>query len=155
MKGILTSLVVVFGIAQSSSAAPKWETDYGTALHSAQTAERPLVVVLENPHDPAQSIDKEALTSGFGRPELLGKFQLCRVDVTTKTGKLVAQAFRAEEFPYTAISDQKCKKIIHRQAGRPTPRKWVSMLAARVPRPRLRSALIQDSAVLWQQNCNT
>jgi len=153
MNGLLTTLMVAVNITQSTPLTSKWETDYGTALHSAQIAERPLVVLLENPHDPDQSVGKEVLENSHVRPELLDKFQLCRVDVTTKTGKLVAKAFGAEQFPYTAISDQKCRKIVYRHAGRPTAGTWIAVLAARAPRPNSRSRLLQDSTVFSQEDC--
>ena len=155
MNGLLTYLAIAVSLTQSTPIDKKWESDYGTALHAAQEEQRPLIVVLENPHDPAQAASKEALASGHGRPELLEKFELCRVDVTTKVGKQVAEAFGAEQFPYTAITDEKCRKIVHREVGRPAPGRWVAMVAARVPRLRFGSPVIYDNRMFSQENCFT
>lgn len=155
MNGLMASLVIAVNITLSTPTASKWETDYGKALRAAQSTHRPLVVVLENPRDPVQSVGEEALTSSYGRPELLARFELCRVDVTTKTGKLVAEAFGAKQFPYTAVSDQSCKKIVQRHVGRPSPRKWIAMLASRIRPGQFRSPILQDNAVFSAENCFT
>lgn len=153
MTGMMASLAIAVSLTTSTPIDKKWEPDYGTALHKAQAEQRPLIVVLENPNNPAQSASKEALEDSHGRPELLDKFELCRVDVTTKVGKKVADAFGAKEFPYTAITDEKCRKIVHREVGRPAPGKWIAMISSRVPRLRFRSSPIIDNSLFSQESC--
>ena len=153
MTGLTVSLVAAAVVAQSVGVTPRWQTDYGTALRAAQQSRRPLLVVLENPKNPAQAVGKEALTNGHGRPELLKKFELCHVDVTTRTGKLVAEAFGARQLPYTAITDEYCRKIVDRHVGRPTAGKWIAMLAARVRRPVVAAPLFPG--LLSPESCFT
>jgi hypothetical protein len=155
MTGLMTSLAIAVSLAQSTPIGEKWETDYATALHNAQADQRPLIVVLENPHNPTQAANPEALADSHGHPELLEEFELCRIDVTTKMGKKVAEAFGARQFPYTAITDQKCRKIVHREVGRPAPNAWVSMLASRVTRLRFQVPVILDNRLYSQENCFT
>lgn len=156
MNGVLAGLAIAAGLVQSAPTSPKWERDYGVALKSARSGKRPLVVVLENPNAPEQSLKTEGISHGSDQAKMLEAFVLCRVDVTTKIGRMVAEAFGAREFPYTAITDRDCRKIIHRHAGRPTAQAWVAMLAQRLPRLglRLETAKYGDAPV-WQETCFT
>jgi hypothetical protein len=115
-------------------------------------ANRPLVVVLEDPSRRKQSLEDAVFLDESG---LLARYELCRVDVTTVTGRLVAEAFGAEQFPYTAVTDRECKFIVHRQAGGATGRSWVDMLAARTANPVLRRqrSVTHVEPTYWPQTC--
>ncbi len=92
----------------------QWLNDYGIAIQAARLAQRPLLVVLENPTIAEQRLDLD----GSGQlGELLESYELCRVDVTTAYGQKVAASYRATEFPYSVITDISCRNILFRRHG--------------------------------------
>jgi hypothetical protein len=48
--------------------------------------------------------------------------------VTTEYGKRVAEAFRAEEFPFAAIIDKTGSVVLHKTAGKMSDEKWQTTL---------------------------
>ena len=111
----------------------RWNDDYGSAKQAAQTSERPMVVILENPEDTGQRLDTDKLND-VNRDRLRSKqYELCRVNVNTAYGKLVAEAFGAKQFPYTAVTDDKSKWIVFRKAGQMSPLDWSHALARSAP----------------------
>ena len=60
--------------------------------------------------------------------ELLRPYNLCHVDVSTDYGKKVAEAFKAEDFPYTAIIDKTGSVIIFAKAGKMANEEWQGVL---------------------------
>jgi hypothetical protein len=128
MNGILASLTIAAATLGAAPDAPNWISDYGQALQSAQSAQRPLLVVLEKPMEPQSRIEQASFASDPVQAELLSPYLLCRVDVTTPYGSKVAAAFGATEFPQTVITDKSASKIIFRKAGRLTNSEWTSTL---------------------------
>jgi hypothetical protein len=114
----------------SAPTGADWSESYHDALAAARKAQRPMLVVLEDPAEPERRVEQAACTPSLKRTRLLGRYQLCRVDITTPTGKKVAEAFGAEQFPHTAITDAGCKKIVFRKTGRFKSRDWWTMLAS-------------------------
>ena len=125
---VFTTQLVAFG---PTSVNPKWNSDYGKALEAARTAKRPLVVLIENPKMPEQSLDRRALSKVADSNKLLAKYELCNIDVTTDVGKRVAKAFGATQLPYTAVTDSKAQKVVYRGSGHRRPKQWIAMLVAR------------------------
>ncbi len=136
----MTSLVLAtvlsvpaMGVLTDSDAPSKpdlhWSRHYDKAKHAAQTAKRPLLVVIENPSEAKQRLDEERLPVDTAQQGLLGKFHLCRVDATTDYGKRVAKAFGAQQFPFTAIIDKQSRLIVFRKAGQMTRQEWRNALA--------------------------
>ncbi len=157
MNGVSASLAIAASTLMLVGTAPagtKWSSDYRLALKNARMANRPLVVVLEDPSRRAQSLEDAVVLDDTG---LLGRYELCRVDVTTRTGRRVAEAFGAEQYPYTAVTDSECKFIVHRQAGGATGRSWVDMLAARTAAAGSRSegAVTGIEPTYWPRTCYT
>lgn len=123
MNGILLTLAIAF--ATIPSGIPVWTADYGNALKKARAADRPLLVVLDDPASPDQRLDQILDRS---QSELLEKFELCRVDVTTEYGKKIATVFRATEFPYTVVTDRAAQRVLLRRVGRITAPDWERLL---------------------------
>ena len=133
MNGLLISLVLS---AVTVPGRDQWNADYHNALKEARSKQKALVVVLENSENPAEAFNQSALGSDKKVASLLGKYELCRIDVSTDYGKKIAAAFGANEFPVTVVSDAKCKVIRHRKVGSPTVKVWRTMLAQNArPRP--------------------
>jgi hypothetical protein len=109
----------------------EWSSHYAQAKSAAATAQKPLLVVLEDPAEPSRRFDTERLASTEEQQDLLKHFQLCRVDVTTPYGKRVAEALSVRELPYTAITDKSAKYITYRAAGQVSPENWVETLNVR------------------------
>jgi len=139
MSSYLMASVVVFmlGITGDSSDASKstfkWVQDYGQAKREAQTAHRPMLIVIENSAEQSGRLDDKDLARSEETQETLKRFALCRVDVATEYGKKVAEAFGAEKYPYAAVSDAESKRIVFRGAGRMTDAQWRQALAASQP----------------------
>lgn len=130
MNGLMATLAVAATLAGAAPVAASWTSDYAGALKAARTAKRPLVVVFENPNNPAQKLDQAVFAAGHPLDHATDRFELCRVDVTTKMGQRVAEAFGAANYPYTAITDRDVKVIVHRREGKPSARAWEQMLAS-------------------------
>jgi hypothetical protein len=108
-----------------SAFAEQWHRDYGSALKAARSANKPLLVVLEMPSD---RLSEKGAATDLGSSALLKPYHLCCIDVSTSVGKQVAEAFGAQQFPYTVITDKDGKNIVHRKAGHYSKLDWSSML---------------------------
>jgi hypothetical protein len=119
-------LLTVFAVAAISAPAPapQWESDYGKALEQVRSDDRPLLVVLDKP---GQEMDAALL--GDKEAALLKKYDLCRVDASTKYGKQVADAFKAKTFPHVAFVDKTGAVILHSHQGKIAKTTWESSLA--------------------------
>lgn len=98
-----------------------WSNHYGTARKQAIASGKPLLVVIEN-RDPlalpsAPTIEQISWTSPQVSPELLVKFELCRIDASTEYGRRVARAFNANKLPLTAIIDKTGEWMVYVKAG--------------------------------------
>lgn len=129
MVSSLVAVLVTFGAISATNVSvekdgAKWESNYMKALQATRNDERPLLVVLDNPNKAKEAIDADQLELEGKQGELLGSYQLCHVDVTTKYGKKVADAFHAEKFPFTAIIDKKGEFILHKKAGKLEGEEW-------------------------------
>ncbi|GEM_PF-3380125 len=113
------------------SAVPEtlvWKEHYGQALQSARSHQRPLLLVMQDPSDPNCRLQQIDSVSDKDHNELLRRFELCRVDVTTPHGKKTARVFGAEQFPYTVMIGNQGKKIVFRQAGAMASEDWKNTL---------------------------
>lgn len=106
-----------------------WNTHYGVAKRSAEQTQRPLLVVIENPDNTDTKIDESKLDSKSREELRRQKFEIVRVDATTKYGELVAKAFGVERFPYTAVTDNGSKKIVFRKSGPMSKSDWMLAFA--------------------------
>ncbi len=126
---LLTVSLTTGFLANAPDSKLRWNDDYGNAKQAAQSSQRPMVVVLENPENTGQRLDIDKLSDAH-RDRLRSKqYELCRVNVNTAYGKLVAEAFGAKQFPYTAVTDDKSKWIVFRKAGQMSPLDWTHALA--------------------------
>ena len=119
--------------ATTMSAIPEtlvWKEHYGQALQSARSHQRPLLLVMQDPSDPNCRLQQIDPVSDKGHNELLSRFELCRVDVTTPHGKKTARVFGAEKFPYTVMIGNEGKKIVFRRAGPMASEDWKKTLAS-------------------------
>ena len=103
----LISLMVVGSTVASTTVKTskelKWSNHYAKAKDAARTANRPLLVVIENSKDPAQRFAAERLAANEKQRQLMRRFELCKVDVSTEYGKRVAQAYNADILPLSLI----------------------------------------------------
>ena len=129
----------------------EWSSHYAQAKAAAATAQKPLLVVLEDPAEPSRRFDTERLASEEEHQDLLKHFQLCRVDVTTPYGKRVAEAIGVSELPYTAITDKTAKYITFRSAGQVSPENWSKTLNDRKDGERLVVPAGSTTETNWAQ----
>jgi hypothetical protein len=130
MVEFLTMSVIAFSTVGVSADAVQWQSDYGKALAASRADARPLLIVLDNPSDPQAAAEEDQLAAEGEQVELLGAYECCHVDVTTEYGKKVADAFKAEEFPFAAIIDKTGSVVLHKTAGKVSDEKWQATLAA-------------------------
>ena len=134
MVSSLVAVLVTFGAISANNVSvetggAKWQSNYMKALQATRKDDRPLLVVLDNPNKAKEAIDAEQLELEGKQGELLGSYQLCHVDVTTKYGKKVADAFHAEKFPFTAIIDKKGEYILLKKTGKLEGQEWNETLS--------------------------
>ncbi len=116
-----------FGISGDSA---EWQSDYGKALAATQADSRPLLVVLDNPSDPATAVSENQLAPEGEQEELLNAYERCHVDVSTEYGKKVADAFKATKFPFAAIIDKTGSVVLCKKTGKVTDKEWQATLSA-------------------------
>jgi hypothetical protein len=110
-------------------AKAKWQADYGKALSATRSDQRPLLVVIDNPADPAASVQEELLSTEGEQGSLLKPYRLCRVDISTDYGKKVAEAFGATQFPHTTIIDKTGRVVLFKKPGQIEGSEWKTTLA--------------------------
>jgi hypothetical protein len=130
MNGFFSAVAMLSGLVAQSSDQPVWRGNYLEALREAQRAGVPLVIVLDRPGVPGERLEQVSLRSSRTAPELLKAYRLCHVDVSTDYGRRVAAAFKADRFPYTAITDREGKWIVFEKTGGFTGDEWTATLAA-------------------------
>ena len=134
MISTLTAALITFGSLTASAVstgadAVQWQADYGKALAATRQDDRPLLVVLDVPSDPKSAVETEQFEFEGEQGKLLESYQLCHVDVSTKYGKKVADAFRAKQFPFTAIIDKTGSVVLLKKAGQISDDEWQETLA--------------------------
>lgn len=123
-------LVAASAFAQSDGgeAEVEWSVDYAKAFAAAKTSKKPLLVVIEDSSKGTDKFEEEKLAADQTQLELLNQFELCKIDVSSNTGKKVAKAFGATELPYTAITDRTNSIVVYRRAGKMSRNEWISAL---------------------------
>jgi hypothetical protein len=129
MNGILAAWTVAAGLVGQTPDAPQWHTDYGVALAATKRAERPLLVVIDEPNRPDHRIEQVSARLERAQAELLAAYELCHIDATTQYGRQVAESFKVREYPHTAIIDRTGSVILHQQSGQFTAQRWAATLA--------------------------
>jgi hypothetical protein len=135
MNGFLASLAVAASMLgqaaeKQPSSKPQWEGDYGRALQVARESGRPLLIVLDKPADPGRRVEQVRFAPDDAQQDQLRGYTLCHVDVSTPYGEKIAKAFKATEFPYTAITDRTVSVLIYENSGRFTADDWAATLAS-------------------------
>lgn len=154
MLHFFAMVTATLAVAAADSTAPQWESDYATALAQTRQDDRPLLVVIDQPGVDGQSIQQSLLTgSADGK---LADYDLCHVDASTKYGKKVADAFKADAFPYVAFVDKGGKVILHQHAGSLDSTEWTKLVGKYhtgvvptrhvVAKPTVRTSTISASA---------
>lgn len=131
MISYLATVTLAVGLLAGAPQAPRWEASYGKALQATREADAPLLVVLDKPNTEDARLEPELLSENVvvGQEiELLRPYRLCHVDVTTKYGRRVAKAFRANRFPHVAIIDKTGSTVIFHQSGQIQPKEWEQIL---------------------------
>lgn len=132
MVSKLAIAIFSVGLLSGAPQTPQWEESYGKALEATRDENAPLLVVLDKPQTEEARLEPELLGTSEESSEdteLLRPYQLCHVDVTTKYGRKVADAFRAKKFPHVAIIDKTGSTVIFRKSGKIDAKEWESILA--------------------------
>ena len=130
MQYVTAIMLLASGVTANSEL--DWSNDYTKAKAHAREVRRPLLVIMEDPGNEKTKFNDQRLASRKEQIELMKKYQLCRVDVSTNYGRRVAKAFKVSEFPYTAITDKTTAYIAFRGAGQMEDGEWNEMLEEHV-----------------------
>jgi hypothetical protein len=134
MVSYLAIAILSVGLLAGAPQQPEWEASYGKALEATRDdGSSPLLVVLDKPDSEDARLEPELLgkdqeVAGGDEIELLKPYELCHVDVTTKYGRKVADAFRAKKFPHVAIIDKTGSTVIFHKSGQIEPAEWEQIL---------------------------
>ena len=133
MVSTLAAFVVTLGAVSASPVSvetdgAQWQTNYTKALAATRKNDRPLLVVVDKPDEPKQALKAEQLDVAGKQGDLLESYELCHVDADTKHGKKVADAFKAKEFPFTAIIDKNGEFVLAKKTGQLSSNEWKSTL---------------------------
>jgi hypothetical protein len=128
MNVLLTSVVAMGALLGNAPVEKNWNKNYSAALEAARTAQRPLLVLIEDASQESGQQASLCTSESAEIGDLLAVYEVCRVDVNTQYGAKVAAAYRATQFPYTAISDSGCEQIVFRGAGQYSETTWQTML---------------------------
>ena len=85
-------------------------------------------MVLDDSTDPKGQL-RDMRTLNDKHKTLLGKYALCRVDVSSSYGEQIAEAFHAKKFPCTIVTDGSAKQIVYRRVGNFAANDWVHTLS--------------------------
>jgi hypothetical protein len=134
MVSTLTAVLITLGSFAASAISTDattdtWQGDYTKALAATRQDDRPLLVVLDVPSDPKAAVETEQFEIEGEQGKLLESYQLCHVDASTKYGKKVADAFRATQFPFTAIIDKTGSVVLLKKSGQVSNDEWQETLA--------------------------
>ena len=129
MIEFLAMTVIACSTLGVSMDAVDWQSDYGKALEASRADARPLLIVLDNPSDPQAAAAEDQLVAEGEQEELLSAYECCHVDVSTAYGKKVADAFKAEEFPFAAIIDKTGSVVLCKRTGKVSDEAWQETLA--------------------------
>ncbi len=126
MLQLFAIVIATIGITAANPDAPEWQSDYAAALKQTRQDDRPLLMVIDQPGVADQRLSDELL--GDSADGALGDYDLCHIDASTKYGKKVAEAFKADTFPYVAVIDKQGKVILHQQAGKLSNGEWSELI---------------------------
>jgi hypothetical protein len=131
MINVLATATVAIGLLVAAPQAPQWEESYGKALEATRAGQDPLLVVLDKPNSKEARIEPALLSEdnvSSDTSKLLKPYRLCHVDVTTKYGQKVAEAFNAKSFPHVAIIDKTGSVVIFHKTGKIASSEWEKIL---------------------------
>jgi hypothetical protein len=129
MIEFLSMAAIALSTLGVSAGSVDWQSDYGKALEASRADSRPLLIVLDNPSDPAATAKEDQLVAQGEQEELLNAYECCHVDVSTEYGKKVADAFKAKEFPFAAIIDKTGSIVLCKKTGKVSDAEWQETLA--------------------------
>jgi hypothetical protein len=129
MVEFFAATVIAFSTLGVSTESADWQSDYGKALEATRADAKPLLIVLDDPSNPAAAAEEDQLTAEGKQEELLNSYERCHVDVSTAYGKKVADAFQAKQFPFAAIIDKTGSVVLCKKAGKVSDAEWQETLA--------------------------
>jgi hypothetical protein len=131
MKCIVLATIILAAVSDSQDQKPvHWTPNYTDALNQTQETVKPLLVVIDDPSDPERRSEQATTKPDKAQAELLGSYDLCRVDAATEHGKQVADAFGARQLPFMAIIDKTGASVLYQNSGKMDTAEWDERLEA-------------------------
>jgi hypothetical protein len=131
MVSYLATAILAVSVLAGTPQPVEWQADYGKALAATRSGDQPLLVVLDEPTTAEARVEPALLGEGTlntSDAELLHRYHLCHVDVSTSYGKKVAGVFAAKRFPHVAIIDKSGSVIIYSRSGKIADGEWRTAL---------------------------
>ena len=130
MKSVALVVIILAAVSNSQDKkSVRWTPNYTEALNQTHDTSKPLLVVIDNPSEPELRAEHASTKPGKKQAELLGSYELCRVDITTEHGKQVADAFGVQKFPFMAIIDKTGSGVLYQNSGKMDTAEWDEKLA--------------------------
>lgn len=123
MNHFITALIAA-GALSAPHGSLDWNSDYGVALEETRDSAKPLLVLIDKPEDPAEGSQEPVLRPDSGLSEVLSEYTLCYVDANTEYGQRVAEVFKTQSYPFTAVIDRQGKKIVEKWTGTLDAQQW-------------------------------
>ena len=132
MVSYVAAAMLAVGVLSSAPEPVTWQDNYGDALAATRADDKqPLLVVLDEPKEDGSRVEPALLGEGQPKAEeakLLKHYRRCHIDVSTKYGRRIANAFRAKRFPHVAIIDKTGKVILYKKSGQIDEQEWNNAL---------------------------
>ena len=110
-----------------------WWMDYGSAYRLAEKEQKPLLVVFDSVDGPERMLKRSSpwqLSNASSASSLFGPYILCRIDISTPSGRELARKFAVPGFPSVVITDKRLNRVIYRRHGPLSDLDWAVMLVS-------------------------
>ena len=126
---------VIFSLFSGQSIADEsglkvWWTDYGSAYRLAEKEQKPLLVVFDTVDGPERMLQGSSPWQQSHASSLLSPYILCRINISTPSGRELARKFAAPGFPSVVITDKRLNRVIYRRHGPLSDLDWAVMLVS-------------------------
>ena len=127
--------ILVLSIFSGQSVADEsglkvWWTDYGSAYRLAEKEQKPLLVVFDTVDGSERMLKGESPWQRSNASSLLGPYILCRINISTPSGRELARKFAVPGFPSVVITDKRLNRVIYRRHGPLSDLDWAVMLVS-------------------------
>ena len=128
MTSVAVSLLLGASLLGADAQSTGWHNDYWVAKRACLRDGKPMLIVFDVAGDDQQQIHQASSRPQGSNAQLSDRYVRVHIDAGTEYGKKVAGFFRARQFPFTAVTDNRVKRILYRKTGSFSEGEWQAML---------------------------